>query len=561
MQGKIIPFDKNVNRYRRKADGYADKGNFMRALAFLNSAKSMDCNLDVLVDLADAYADMGLLELSNKYWFKFMDKAPKDKISTAYEELAINYFYLDNYWASSYYFHQKLSVDGHIAKEGLSQEIIDFFSGEEQRRLAYRVVYPYHLADFSLEIKKAKHAMILGAFEEGQKFLSAIPKECRTEENSGDLAVCYFMCEDFENAIKECKFSLEKHGETVTAYCNLSTVYDMKEDFDKSEFYYRKALSCAKGEKTETYKLATCAIEREDHQMAADCLKAILEDRPYENAMRFFYGLSLANLGKYEYALNELKKAYAINDEDVVVKYYHDYVQDLLEQKGDYQNLTPFKYVKELPEKIAKEWEAWIVALSVKPEKVDSVLKREQGRRKIVWGLRYGKSEIMRNCVYILSLAKCAYAKQLMLDLLLDPECGEELKRVLIYVLIMQGVKSKTGIVAGNYYMKLKPGKLACEKDARGALYTSAYALCISRILFYEVKDVDKIAKTCDKVYKKFRSVLTEAEVTNEELASLILSESKLERFSEEREVLKLFSVEANKLRTLKKLYKGEKND
>ena len=109
--------------------------------------------------------------------------------------------------------------------------------------------------------------------------------------------------------------------------------------------------------------------------------------------------------------------------------------------------------------------------------------------------------------------------------------------------------------------MKLKPGKLACEKDARGALYTSAYALCISRILFYEVKDVDKIAKTCDKVYKKFRSVLTEAEVTNEELASLILSESKLERFSEEREVLRLFSVEANKLRTLKKLYKGEKND
>ena len=94
---KIIPFDKNVNRYRRKANGYADKGDFMRALAFLNSAKSIDCNIDVLVDLADAYADMGLLELSNKYWFKYIDKAPKDKVSTAYEELAINYFYLDNY--------------------------------------------------------------------------------------------------------------------------------------------------------------------------------------------------------------------------------------------------------------------------------------------------------------------------------------------------------------------------------------------------------------------------------------------------------------------------------
>ena len=558
MQERIIPFDKNVNRYRRKADSYADKGNFMRALAFLNSAKSMDCNLDVLVDLADAYADMGLLELSNKYWFKFMDKAPKDRVSTAYEELAINYFYLDNYWASSYYFHQKLSVDGHIAKEGLSQEIIDFFSGEEQRRLAYRVVYPYHLADFGYEEKKAKHAMVLGAFEEGQKFLSAIPKECRTEENSGDLAVCYFMSEDFEKAEKECRFSLEKHGESVTAYCNLSTIFDMKEDFDNSEYYYQKALSCAKGEKAEAYKIATCAIERADHKTVIDCLKTILEDRPYENAMRFFYGLALANLGNYEQSLEELKKAYSINDEDVVVKYYYDYVLDLVEGKGDYKNLMPFKYVKELPEKIVKEWEAWIVALSVKPEKVDSVLKREQGKRKIEWALRYGKSEIMRNAVYILSLAKCEYAKKLILDLLLDTECGEELKRVLVYVLIMQGVKTKTGVVAGSYYMKIKPNKLACEKDSRGALYLSAYALCISRIIFYEVKEMDKIAKTCDKIYKKFRTILTEADVTNEELASLILSESNLKRFSEEREVLRLFSIEPNKLRTLKKMYKGE---
>ena len=218
----------------------------------------------------------------------------------------------------------------------------------------------------------------------------------------------------------------------------------------------------------------------------------------------------------------------------------------------------PFKYVKELPEKIVKEWEAWIVALSVKPEKVDSVLKREQGTRKIEWALRYGKSEIMRNAVYILSLAKCEYAKKLILDLLLDTECGEELKRVLVYVLIMQGVKTKTGVVAGSYYMKIKPNKLACEKDSRGALYLSAYALCISRIIFYEVKEMDKIAKTCDKIYKKFRTILTEADVTNEELASLILSESNLKRFSEEREVLRLFSIEPNKLRTLKKMYKGE---
>ena len=94
----------------------------------LLSARNIDPeNLGVITDIADLYADTGLLELSNKFWFLYLNKAPKEKRALAYEELAINYFYLENFWASSYYFHQKLSVDGFISKEGLSQEIIDFF--------------------------------------------------------------------------------------------------------------------------------------------------------------------------------------------------------------------------------------------------------------------------------------------------------------------------------------------------------------------------------------------------------------------------------------------------
>ena len=125
---KVILFEKNALRYRKLAEECVEKEDFSRALEFLLSAKSLSQNLDVIMDLADLYAYMNLLELSNKYWFIYMDKAPKDKVSIAYEELAINYFYLDNFWASSYYFHQKLTVDGYINKQGLSQEILDFLN-------------------------------------------------------------------------------------------------------------------------------------------------------------------------------------------------------------------------------------------------------------------------------------------------------------------------------------------------------------------------------------------------------------------------------------------------
>ena len=89
---KIIQFSSDESRYRKIAEAYAEKGDFSKALGFLLTAKSLSPSLEIITDIADCYADMGLMELSNKYWFLYLDKAPKEKVSLAYEELAINFF-------------------------------------------------------------------------------------------------------------------------------------------------------------------------------------------------------------------------------------------------------------------------------------------------------------------------------------------------------------------------------------------------------------------------------------------------------------------------------------
>lgn len=560
MENKVILFDKNVNRYRKFAEACADKEDFFGTLRYLTSAKSLaPDNLDVIMDLADAYADMGLLEVSNRYWFKYIDKAPKERVAVAYEEIAINFFYMDNFWASSYYFHQKLATDGFISKEGLSQDIIDFFSGEEHKKGSYKIAYPFDKADYSYDIKKAKHAIAIGAFEEGAKILSNIPKECMDEEAFGDLAVCYFMSDDLDASENASRDSLKIHGENVTAFCNLSTVYDMREDFDNSDFYYKKALSCRKGEKGEAYKIATCAIEREDHITVCDCLKTILNERPYEQSMRFFYGLCLANLKNYQAAAEQLKIAHSLDPEDFTVEFYFNYISKMSESGTDEENLTPFKYVKEIPEEIAKKWKGKIRALVKSPEKAFSALKKKEIKQILEWGIYSVDSEFMRDCVYLLTSPFTPYSKEVVLKALLNPEGREELKRVLVYVLICSSIKEKAGIVAGNFYCKLKPKKLACEKDAvYGGLYLSAYALCVSKMIFFDIEGVDKLAKECDKIYKKLRGKVTEAETTNEEIAALILSQSKLKKYSEDVSVLRIFSITKNKLKMLKQLLKGE---
>ena len=80
----------------------------------------------------------------------------------------------------------------------------------------------------------------------------------------------------------------------------------------------------------------------------------------------------------------------------------------------------------------------------------------------------------------------------------------------------------------------------------------------MSRVAFWEVEELDKVAKSANNIYKKFSGKITDSEVTNEELAALILSECKFKKFARDKEIMQIFSVKKSKLELLKKLLRGE---
>ena len=561
MEQDVLQFDLSAKRCMKIAENFAEKGEYEKALGLLFVAKKSDCNQNVITALADTYADMGLLEQSNRYWFKYLDTATPDKMAMAYEELAINYFYLDDFWASSYYFHKKIDTDGFLSKDGIDQEILDFFTGEEHRKAFYHVAYPFDRADYSGKVKLAKHGIASGKFNDAVKILENIPVECRDEDLSGDLATAYFMSDNLDQAATICRESLANHGDSVTAYCNLSTVYDMKEDYEKSEYYYKKALECRKGERTEAYKIATCAIEREDHKTAKECLKTILEERPYDLAMRFFYGITQINLGEYDLAEQTLSRAYRLDPEDVVIKYYLDLVKALKEGGSDAQKLLPLKYVKEVPEKIERSREKIIKELVKHPEKISSAIKRKDVKEILKWALKSKKSDTVRETAYVLSSAYDSFSKKLILSSLLDNETLPELKRVLVYALTVNGYKEKYGVVAGGMYIKVKPKKLSFEKDDVGGIYVRAYALAMSRAVFWNLDNVEKLASSATKVFRKLNNVISETELTGDELASLMVYNCHYEKFENDGIISHLFDIKKERFKEIKKLLDGDKND
>ena len=458
---------------------------------------------------------------------------------------------MDNLWASGYYFHKKISLDGFVSKQDIDPEIIDFFSGEEAKKLAYRIVYPYDKADYSLETTNARRFIRAGNFKESIVELEKVPHACLDEQALDDLTVSYLMLDDYKNAEKSARESLNKFGENLNAYCNLSTIFEMQKDGGNAEFYYQKALQHFDKKIDDYYKIVGCAIERKDHATANKCFEKIVEDRPFDFTMRFFYALSLINLGNYTKGLKELKKSYLHNTKDFVIEYYIELTKKLIEGSGVGDKMLPLAYYKELPKKSQTEYKKKISELAKNPQNVHALIKNAETKQMLTWGLIFGKDALMKECAMILSFCDKKTFKEIALNVMLNPDVNADAKRLLVYALCLTGIKGKLAVVAGGYYCEFTLKKLLCETNIKARPYISAYSLCLSRMLFYGIDDFTNMVNATDRLFFDIGNRINSDEVNNEELAGLILAQSGYENFSNNKFILSVFDVEENKLKKL----------
>ena len=560
-KGKILTFKKGKDVYTALADKKAEQGDLVASLGFLFSALEKNGDYTILADIADTYSEMGLMSLSNAYWFKFLEKAPENKLTVAYEQLAINYFYMDNYFVASYYFHLKLSKDGYISKEGLDEEVLNFFYDTFDKKSAYHVAYPPDKADWSFRKKMAKHALAAGDSENAEKIYSSIPKECMDEDTYGEFAVTLFLNKKDKQLIQACKDSLETHGENVTAYCNLSSLYHDKGDKEKSEYYYAKALSLNNGELNHAYKIATCAMEQKDHETACSALAKILQERAYDVNMNFFYAIALANTGNIEGATQIFCQIYRIYPSDKVVEFYAKYFTWLSDGAPDEKGILPLDYARELPSKMVKNYKRKISELFGDLKKASSQIKRQEVREVLEWGITQERGEYGKNSVFILANSESEWAEKLLIDSLMNIDVCPSVKRAIITMLILKGYRQRFNVIANDFFVTVKPRKLVCENKLDGDLFVAAYATCLSRMAFWNIEGFDKIAFSINKLYKKLGNSVYFTGITPEEIGAIAVCISKFERLDNPDYVCKFFDARVNVVKEHLAMLKGEKHD
>ena len=503
---------------------------------------------------------MGLVALSNLYWFKYLDKAPQDKLTVAYEQLAVNYFYMDNFFASSYYFHLKLSKDGYISKEGIDEEVLNFFYETFDKRSTYHLAYPFDKADWSFRIKMAKHALATGDYDGAEKIYASVPKECMNEDVLGEYAVSLFLNKKDKQMLEVCKNSLEHNGENVTAYCNLSSLYHSKSDNEKSRYYYSQALRLNSGSIEHAYKIATCAMEQNDHETACTTLSKILTERNYDVTMNYFYAIALANKGNYSASAKIFCQVYKTYPNDKLVRFYAEYLTQLADGGGE-KNLFPLPYSKELPSLIVKKYKKKITELFGDIKKLPSQLKKPEIKEILEWGLTQDKEEYAKNTVFILAETDIPWAEDLLLKSLMSIDVASNIKRAIITMLILKGYKKQFSVIANEFFVKIRPKKLVCENKLDGDLFLAAYATCVSRMAFWNIDGFDKIAFSINKVYKKLGNAVYFSGITPEEIGAIAVCISNFERLKDPDYVCRFFDVRVDVVKEHLQMLKGDKND
>ncbi len=559
---KILSFNNSAEVYRKITEKRVEKEDLEGALICALSGLEKKVTAEGLEDVATLYADLGIFALSNRYWFKYLSKAPKEKQGFAFEELAVNSFYLNDLTLMEYYFHKKYELDGFLSRETLDPEIAEFFEENINDKSLYRIVYPEEKIDVEAVYKKFKKALTALEFDTARAYLNAIPEDSEQRKNGlKDLAVAYFLFGKDDEMVSVSKEYLQHFGDDASVYCNLTEFYRMRGDDDKSGYYYQKAISTPTDDVEVNLKLATCAFQRGEHKTASNYFDKIIKDDFYDVQVLTLYGLTLINSGDYQKAYEILSKCYRLDPSDINNKFYVKVAKQLLNGDREVESYLPLSYSGEMPEKVKQKRIEKINSYNGNP-KNRNLFKDKELLDAVKWGICDGDPIIAQECIGILTSTDEKKGYLMLSDFLIDERVNDKVKEAIVFVLVLSGEVNKISIAVRNFFAKVKIGKPSSEKQPDGILFFVSYALAFSKLVSAGDKWLDKLLPIANKVYVRLKNKISLGDYSREEVACLMIYLLKLPFLGKLKDVCSIFHVKEERLNLLNDIYKGtSKND
>ena len=542
---EMLKFGTDLSFYERLEDKKDAEDLAGRIEVYQTARKNIgDKEKEVYLRLADLYKCAELFDTSVKYLYKYLDRASnKEETVTAYTLLGNGYYYLANDKVSNYYFNKAFVLGGALDPDLIDDSVLEFFTKSKDKAADYKIVYPPEDVDYNDLLDEAKDLFIAGNLKESFALYEQVPEKSPFyAEARSEMAVAEFLHGDAEKGINLAREAYRADPENVFAACNLSSMFYSKGDYVNARKYYDKAMAIESDNLEDIFKKAMASCEEKEHKKALELLAILLDDKPYDTHYTFLSGMAYLNLGNLTAAREYFHAAYALKPFDAVYKYYVKLTDEKIELNLDGKP-NDYPYFTQLPEKETDKRVKLISKLAEKtPRELNLKLKDPEVSDAILWAFSAGDSEVQKTSVYILAAAGGKYNKVIK-DLLIEVGISDYIKRIILTVLVINGVGGKVGLVIGNIYQKIKIPALS-EEFPDEFLY--AYAGCVSVLAPVGVDDFSKLVKAASNVYEAVKT--SKERVDGAMLSALMCCKSGYPIVSGTNETAKLFRVKKDRL-------------
>ena len=548
---KILSAVTDLNYYQLKSKRLKGSGKSKEVITlWLSAIKNIKDNV-VNMELASAYSACGMHDSAIVYWFKFLDNAKTDDDKKiAYQGLGNDYFMLGNPKVSNYYLNKTFLIGGAIDPDFLNDEVVEYFTNESESNDDYKIAWPPERVDYTDLIKDAKDAFLSGNDKLARTLYDKIPENSPFyKEVLVEVAIMDFLAGDKKKGIELSHKALKIDSNDVFALCNLSTMYYDDGDIANSKFYYEKVKDVTTDDPDDLYKIAMCACEHKEHDVALAFAEKIQEIRPLDVNIMFIRAVALYNLGKLFASRDVMFEALSLRGRDPVLEYYLKIIDIAIEMGREGSN-NDMKYYFQLPvTEVELQRNTLKKMIDYSPSQIDKTIKNKESLFAIDWAIRYGDTESQKFAIYILATSKFKWAERKLLDMLIDSNLTDYIKKLILTVLIINGSSKKVGMVVGNIYQKTKLARL---KEQTSVVFLYAYAGLASVLAPAGVGDLTKYRDATDYLSNALPKDYVE-KLEGPELSALITLCTRDKIINDYDVLTKLLAISEKRLDELKK--------
>lgn len=446
---RVLSFQPESGFYHKRAIKSIDKADFVSALKNLNKAVQMEPdNLHYRMDLADAYARMGLYERSNleiQLMFHL-----KDMPSEALFGMACNYMAMGDYDQAENMFgaYQKVEPEGQF--EDQADDALNYIADCD-----YETELDRELDELSMDGKAALDA---GDVEHAIKCLElALEKDPSMGYVRNNLAVAYYCIGDMDRAWYQVKTVLGDSPLDVHGRCSQCMFLLTDGKRDEAIASVRKLRLDRIEEVDELFKYCLTLADLGLDEELSQALKKIFLSCPYDVSMLHISGVCQYNQGRYQEALRTFELLGLIDPQNLLALNSAKLARAAV-REGE-PPVQRMDYTFELPDEIQHELTHTLdTLLGFEHDEIEQAFEDEY-TLALLHAALMGTETQMGQAVLLLGYSKCQTAERMLREIMLSPTHSTFFKQIVLETL--RAMKAK------EPFYSLQDGKLVLVRSKR----------------------------------------------------------------------------------------------